>query len=96
MKRFLAILVILCLLLGLGGSVAYATLFDKSNLSPSDIWLEQQREGQQALPPDEAMKKFKKNKAIADQQKAEADQRVLEQIIQGAKTSKGNVETPFE
>jgi len=96
MKRFLATLVIFCLLLGLGGSVAYAISLDKSNLSPWDIWLEQQREGQQALPPDEAIKKFNQNKAIADQQKAEADQRVLEQIIQGAKVSKGNVGTPLE
>ncbi|MDQ7792522.1 MAG: hypothetical protein RDV00_10450 [Clostridia bacterium] len=47
------------------------------------------------MPPDEAIKKINENKAIADQQKAEADQRVLEQIIQGARTS-DSVETSLE
>lgn len=95
MRRVVVTLAIFCLLLGLAGSVAYAASVSQSNLSPLDIWLEEQREGPQALPPDEAIKKFNENKAIADQQKAEADQRVLEQIIQGARTS-DSVETSLE
>lgn len=95
MKRLLATLIIFSLLLMLlTATVAYAKSFGESNLSAWDIELQQQREAEKPLPLDEGIKKFNENKAIADQQKAEADQKALEQIIQGARTSPGSVEIP--
>lgn len=72
----------------------YAAPSGESNFGAWDINLQQQRETEQPLPPEEATKKFQENKAIADQQKAEADQKALEQIIQGAKNSSDSVDTP--
>jgi hypothetical protein len=92
MRKFLAALVILCLLAMLVAPVAYATPLGNSNVSSLDIELQQQKEVEQPLPRDEAIKKFNENKAIADQQKREADQKALEQIIQGAKTLPGSAQ----
>ncbi|MEW6772123.1 MAG: hypothetical protein AB1330_12150 [Bacillota bacterium] len=94
MRKFLAALVILCLLAMLVAPVAYATPIGDSNVSSLDIELQQQKEVEQLLPRDEAIKKFNENKAIADQQKREADQKALEQIIQGAKTLPGSAQKP--
>jgi hypothetical protein len=74
--------------------VAYATSLGDSNFSFLDIELQQQKEAEQLLPWDEAIKKFNENKAIADQQKRGVDQKALEQIIQGAKTLPGSAQNP--
>ncbi|MEW6173386.1 MAG: hypothetical protein AB1510_10030 [Bacillota bacterium] len=58
MKKFLAALVTLCLLLMLVAPAAYASSFGKSNVSSWDIELQQQKETEQPLALDEAIRKL--------------------------------------
>ncbi|WP_148275891.1 hypothetical protein [Thermacetogenium phaeum] len=84
-KKSISILVVVCLLLSLAVPVAYSHNVSSSrdNLSPWDILL--QNNADNVLPLDEGIKEFNKNKAIADQQKAEAEDKALQEILQRAK-----------